>query len=329
MSDKQFTRLDSPSKTPYPKIATKAPLSLFYKRRTGDKVLYTMIQNGQLKTFEAEDYRQLHQDYDFELMIVLKGQLSCELESHDFRFKTGEGCLLNPQITHTEALADGCMVMFINLSPTLLTELLPASDSTGPIFSFLKHNVQLANNWQRSYLEFTKSLPYDNNQMFHIVLDALQQEVATQKVGAVYFQHGLVLRLLTALEDTNRFTTTTTALDLSKEAYLVNRVVHLIEGHFGDISRKTIEAELHYNAEYLNRLLKQQTGKTITAYAKSVRIKKAEQLLINTDLKVQEIADRLGFTSETYFYHYFKKQTQLAPNQYRLKFERLNPTERY
>jgi AraC-like DNA-binding protein len=38
-------------------------------------------------------------------------------------------------------------------------------------------------------------------------------------------------------------------------------------------------------------------------------------------LTIQLIAERLGFSSEAYFYHFFKKQTGCSPNQYRQKFK--------
>jgi len=319
MQDKTFARLES-NNGEHPKITTQIPLAIFYKKQLADQVLYTMIEAGKIHTFEANDYQKLHQDQDFELMYVLQGQLTNHIEGQSFIFKAGEGCLLNPQITHAESLATGCTVMFINLSQALLFELLPKVPHSGPIFEFLNHNSKSENNWQRSYLEFAPSMPYPNIS-FQIILDALQQEIATKKIGATYFQHGLVLRLLAALEDQTHFTVSSTALDLSKEDYLVNRVIHLIENHYGNISRTEIEQSLHYNAEYLNRLLKKQTGQTITVYAQKVRLQKAQQLLVTTDLKIQLIADRLGFNSETYFYHYFKKQAELSPNQYRQKFK--------
>lgn len=56
--------------------------------------------------------------------------------------------------------------------------------------------------------------------------------------------------------------------------------------------------------EYLNRRLNQE----------------AIQLVINTDLKMKEIAERLRFTDEYYFNRFFKKMNGLAPAQYRRNF---------
>lgn len=227
---------------------------------------------------------------------------------------------MNTQILHREILSDGCNVVFLNLSPALLQELLSIDSGEGPIFQFLQQNLQSDAQWKRSYIEFTPCLPYQS-EGFHVIIDSLQLEVATSKIGRTYFQRGLILRLLDALENTNQFSLQRIDLDLSKEDYLVNRVIHLIESRFGNISRKEIEATLHYNPEYLNRLLKRQTKMTLANYAQMVRTQKAQQLLNTTNLTVQLISEQLGFSSEAYFYHFFKKQTGLSPNQYRQKFK--------
>jgi len=319
MSNDPFSKLHA-ANTEVPQITTYSPIAIFYKQKIGEKVLYTKVQDGEIVAFEDEEYQALHKNQNFELMYVLNGELTNFIEDKEYLFRAGEGCLLNTQILHREILSDGCSVVFLNLSPALLQELFMNDCGKGPIFQFLQQNLQSDSQWKRSYIELTPCLP-QQSAGFHIILDSLQLEVATAKIGRTYFQRGLILRLLDALENTNLFSLQQIDLDLSKEAYLVNRVTHLIESRFGNISRKEIQAALHYNAEYLNRLLKRQTKMTIAGYAQMIRTQKAQQLLNTTDLTVQLIAERLGFSSEAYFYHYFKKQTGLSPNQYRQRFK--------
>ena len=319
MSNDPFSKLHA-ANTEVPQITTYSPIAIFYKQKIGEKVLYTKVQDGEIVAFEDEEYQALHKNQNFELMYVLNGELTNFIEDKEYLFRAGEGCLLNTQILHREILSDGCSVVFLNLSPALLQELFMNDCGKGPIFQFLQQNLQSDSQWKRSYIELTPCLP-QQSAGFHIILDSLQLEVATAKIGRTYFQRGLILRLLDALENTNLFSLQQIDLDLSKEAYLVNRVTHLIESRFGNISRKEIQAALHYNAEYLNRLLKRQTKMTIAGYAQMIRTQKAQQLLNTTDLTIQLIAERLGFSSEAYFYHYFKKQTGLSPNQYRQRFK--------
>lgn len=52
-------------------------------------------------------------------------------------------------------------------------------------------------------------------------------------------------------------------------------------------------------------------------YQSQKRISKAKELLTNTDHKMDEIANNLGFNSQSYFNQVFKKKTGLTPSQYR------------
>lgn len=320
MAKENFKALDSHSSKEQPEIYTKEPLTIFFKRKLNHDVLYTMINSKGFKVFEEQDYQKKHQDRDFEIMYVLNGSLTNTIEQNVTSFKAGEGYILNPQINHKETLDNNCTVVFINLSSSLLKKLMKNLKNNGPVFSFFKHNLSSDNSWERNFLEFTTRMPY-LNKIFEITLDSLQQELVTPKVGSKYFQAGLVLRLLAELEDETYFHVTNISLDQSKDDFLVDQIIRLIENHYGDITRKDLEKNLHYNSEYLNRLLKSKTRLTISEYAQNIRIKNAEQLLINTDWTVQKISQKLGFSSETYFYHYFKRHLQLSPRVYRNKFK--------
>ena len=63
--------------------------------------------------------------------------------------------------------------------------------------------------------------------------------------------------------------------------------------------------------------LKQTTGMGTSEYINLRRIKKAEDLLLNTNLSVSEISDRLGFTYQRYFSTIFKKVKGVSPSQFR------------
>lgn len=318
----EFQNLESSITTDnMPRLDNQAPLALFYKKEIDGKILYTNVQEGKIHYFISENIDILHQNNSFELMYVLSGTAINKIEDKEYFYQAGQGCLFNRQIAHGEIIKNG-QVLFLNFSQKLLEDLLsPLKESKvvqGQIFQFLLNDLEGKENWKRSYIEFSPSAPL-NDKIFHHLLDAIQLELATSKIGAEYFQKGLILRILTELENPNCFQAKPVNIDLGKEEYLVSRLISLIEAHYGDITRKKIEKLLHYNSEYLNRLLKKHCNMTIINYAKVVRIKRAKQLLCKTDLTVAEIADSLGFSSENYFYHYFKNETQLSPKQYRTK----------
>jgi len=98
----------------------------------------------------------------------------------------------------------------------------------------------------------------------------------------------------------------------------VTHVKLFIENHIGDkLSLDKISGAVYLNPSYLSRSFKQNTGITISDYILEVRITKAKELLLNSELKVYEIAQRVGINSLEYFVRMFKKKLGISPNEYR------------
>jgi AraC family transcriptional activator of pobA len=75
---------------------------------------------------------------------------------------------------------------------------------------------------------------------------------------------------------------------------------------------------LAVHVNHLNRVLKDATGHTTTALLADRLAQEARQLLKQSSWTVAEIADSLGFTDTAHFCHFFKRQTGVAPGDYRV-----------
>jgi AraC family transcriptional activator of pobA len=74
---------------------------------------------------------------------------------------------------------------------------------------------------------------------------------------------------------------------------------------------------LAVHVNHLNKVLKEHTGKTTTELISARVVQEAKILLKQTDWNISEIAYSLGFEQLAHFSNFFKKQTQLAPNELR------------
>jgi AraC family transcriptional activator of pobA len=70
---------------------------------------------------------------------------------------------------------------------------------------------------------------------------------------------------------------------------------------------------LHVHVNYLNRAVKEITGKSTTAHISDRIISEAKALLQHTDWNIADIAYALGFDYPTYFNNYFKRLTGTNP----------------
>ncbi|KRE69747.1 response regulator transcription factor [Paenibacillus sp. Soil750] len=98
----------------------------------------------------------------------------------------------------------------------------------------------------------------------------------------------------------------------------IEQVKKYIEDHYNqDLSLKAISSSIFMNLNYLCTIFKNEVGETVNNYITRVRMEKATELLRTTDLKVFEIAERVGYPNSNYFSYAFKKFTGAAPIEYR------------
>lgn len=100
---------------------------------------------------------------------------------------------------------------------------------------------------------------------------------------------------------------------------LIKKVIDYMNAHLSDknISIKLLADEVYLTPTYLSNLFKKTTGSTIGQYLTDIRMNKAQELLMDTGLKLYQIAEMVGFEDANYFAKSFKKKTGMLPSEYR------------
>ena len=101
---------------------------------------------------------------------------------------------------------------------------------------------------------------------------------------------------------------------LSKPALLAQHYKKLIAHHF--IEQKQVgfyAKQLHVSANYLNEVVKAETGISAKKHISARVVLEAHNLLRYTHLDISEISHLLSFSEPTHFTKFFKKETGLTP----------------
>lgn len=99
---------------------------------------------------------------------------------------------------------------------------------------------------------------------------------------------------------------------------IIKTAMEYIHEHYNqDITLSSIANYVHLNGSYLSRLFCKATGKTIIEVITGIRIEKAKEMLMNSDIKIYEVASLVGIYDPTYFSQIFKKSTGMSPSEYR------------
>lgn len=107
----------------------------------------------------------------------------------------------------------------------------------------------------------------------------------------------------------------------SKHSAIIQKVLEIIENELGNqhLSLNFIANErMFMSPDYLGKLFKKEMGERFSTYITKRRMEQAIQLIDQEkDVKIFEVAEKLGFTDSQYFSQVFKKQTGFTPSEYK------------
>lgn len=93
-----------------------------------------------------------------------------------------------------------------------------------------------------------------------------------------------------------------------------------IDNHFAEpFSLDSCEETLNISKYRLCREFSKYFGDSPAHYLKTIRLNKAKEMLLTTDLNIHEISSLVGYENVNHFINLFKKDTAVTPNAYRLK----------
>ena len=99
---------------------------------------------------------------------------------------------------------------------------------------------------------------------------------------------------------------------------LVRRILQYLETNYKEpISLKMLGDLFQNSPNYISRLFKQEVNRGLFDYLNEVRIEKAKELLKDSNYKIYEVAEMVGFKSQVHFAIVFQKYVGMAPKDYR------------
>lgn len=108
-----------------------------------------------------------------------------------------------------------------------------------------------------------------------------------------------------------------------KLSNVVTEIKGIINKRYGEkLSLNEIASEVYLTPTYVCLLFKEDTGITVNEYITKVRMAKAKEYLTNTNMKLPDIADKIGYSDASYFSKLFKRQVGMLPSEYRQQFKR-------
>ncbi|MDR6552145.1 helix-turn-helix domain-containing protein [Paenibacillus qinlingensis] len=171
-----------------------------------------------------------------------------------------------------------------------------------PLTAFLLDLTRMAQNLG----EPIKSL-YDGEKS---LIDQLYQLKTINEIGQ-WFRETLIYPMMELFEKKRKY----------QYAKISDQMLTMIHQEAEtDLSLDLCATRLGYHPDYIRGVFRKEVGVNFSDYVSSFRLQQAKSMLVDTDLKIAEIAERLHYNNSQNFIRYFRKQEGITPGQYREKY---------
>ncbi|MDE7187451.1 MAG: AraC family transcriptional regulator, partial [Lachnospiraceae bacterium] len=222
-------------------------------------------------------------------------------------FTAGDFCILPPSARHLQSACDKCDTIKILVRLSAFTEVCAGLLKGQDLLSrFLLSSIYNENSGQ-CLLFRTGQDEAVREHIFDMFGEMLSPNPYTDRILT-----GMLMVLLLRLSKSCPAVTQAVPLGNSDHEILL-----YIQEHYSTITLEQLAAHLHYTVPYCSRYIKKLFGCTFSQLLKQIRFRKADLLLKNSTLTINQISKMIGYENPENFMRAFKKRHQMTPSQYR------------
>ena len=254
----------------------------------------------------------------FEMDYVLNGSCTFYFNDTPKTFHTGDMCIISAGSRHAVVIDDDSMVFTIMLRKSTFTKTYLSLLNNNDLFSHFFYG-SLSNRQNGNYLLLScPPSQWLQNLLLQAMIECYDSD-RYSNVCCVSMINELFVHIMRhCAQNVEMFNQ-----HINSE---FAPVLQYIQDHYQALTLSELAAHFHYSVPYLCTIIKQRTGKNFSEVVKELRLGDATGYLINTNMKVHEIAEKVGYNSTDHFSRTFRAQYHMSPQAYRKQFAEENDT---
>ena len=97
----------------------------------------------------------------------------------------------------------------------------------------------------------------------------------------------------------------------------IKKIIDYIDRNLDqDLKIEKLAELMHSSCSHMGKMIKEELGENFNSYLNRKRIEKAKELL-QQDIKISEVAEKVGYKNSNLFFTYFKKINGCTPLEYK------------
>ncbi|MWC30339.1 AraC family transcriptional regulator [Paenibacillus sp. MMS18-CY102] len=260
----------------------------------------------------GEPVLDAHWHKEAEFFCVIEGEVQFQVDTEYFAVQAGEAVFINGGDLHAGHAVEGASCKFCAIVFDIGWLSSASYDAIQSSFiaplqerrrTFPRH-IRPDSEWGRTVLGHLADMRHDYE---------------AQTPGYEAAMKGRMLLIFHAIAAAGQWRnrTITSASELAKIDRLKTVIVHIQQNFDRRLRIQELADLVPMSEGQFIRFFKSMTRKTPIEYINTYRIRRAAELLRNTDRKISDIALEAGFDHVSYFIKVFRKQQKTTPSEYR------------
>lgn len=250
------------------------------------------------------DFPQHKHSY-LEVMVVLSGTVAHTVNGISVNLNAGDILFMNKHTEHAVGITgDGDIAVNISLSDAFLSGV--SADLSGTaFFSILSENAKPRGNG--CYLHFsTSGVTAVENLIENIIIELL--DGCGDTIASKYVE--ILLRYLS--RESDKLLVGGDAPQ-DKRSVRMRAITEYISSSCMTATLSELSRRLYLCAPYLSKSIKEYFGKSFKELVVDEKMRRAEALVVRTDMNIGDIINSVGYDNESYFHKEFKKRYGCTP----------------
>jgi len=256
----------------------------------------------------------IHQHDHFEINYMYSGTCIQHFEKEQRQLAEGDICIIPPFAPHD---------IVTNMDSLVISIAVRKSTFDKVFWNLLTHKDLLSMFFSYSLYEKESNPNYlilhtDNNTTIKFIIQNIIMESNSTDSYAnnccVSLLNVLLGKILRDYGSTMRMYNEESML---RRKFDFSLLLQYIQHNYQTVTLQSLAALFHYSETYLSKLIKDNMGKSFIEIIQSFKMKRASETLLNTNMKIHEIAEFVGYDSVDHFSRTFKKTFGVSPVKYR------------
>ncbi|KFF04786.1 AraC family transcriptional regulator [Flavobacterium reichenbachii] len=249
----------------------------------------------------------------FELIYVVDGTGIQVINDNKFQYQKGNLFLITPQDVHSFEITTPTKFFFLRFNEYYIK----TNSQNGQSETILRMEYILQNASHRPGCILKNKI---DKPLISLLIESIIQELDNQQIYHQKIIEQIVNTIITIVARN-------IALKLPKNikestGEMVLEILHYIQENIYNpkqLKSNAISEHFNISLHYLGKYFKKQTGETLQEYIANYKLRLIEARLLNSDMRINEIADELNFSDESHLNKVFRKHKGMNPSEFRKK----------